>query len=80
MIRYVFILASIILLSSAKCSNAKTTETATTVYITATGKKYHMENCRSLNESKSAVTLSDAIAQGYGPCKVCHPPTLNTAK
>ncbi len=45
-----------------------------TVYVTNTGEKYHTANCRYLNESKRAIKLSEAKAQGYIPCKVCKPP------
>ncbi len=43
-----------------------------TVYITKTGKKYHREGCRYL---KSSIPLdkNEAIARGYGACKVCNP-------
>lgn len=44
-----------------------------TVYITRTGKKYHRGNCRYLARSKFPISKSDAIASGYGPCKVCKP-------
>lgn len=47
----------------------------TTVYITNTGKKYHTDGCRYLKKSKIAISLSDAKAEGYEPCKVCNPPT-----
>jgi hypothetical protein len=56
---------------------AETTTTESgglTVYITATGKKYHLGSCRYLKESKIPISLSDAKAQGYTPCKVCDPP------
>lgn len=46
----------------------------TTVYIADTGTKYHTENCRTLRKSKHAITLKEAKAKGYTPCKVCHPP------
>jgi len=46
----------------------------TTVYITNTGEKYHVGTCRYLSKSKIAISLSDAKAQGYEPCKVCRPP------
>ena len=46
----------------------------TTVYITDTGKKYHVNGCRSLKKSKIPINLSDAKTQGYGPCGICHPP------
>jgi micrococcal nuclease len=45
-----------------------------TVYITATGTKYHKEGCSSLRRSKTAVSLADAAASGYGPCSICKPP------
>jgi hypothetical protein len=45
-----------------------------TVYVTKTGKKYHTENCRYLKDSKIAISLKDANAKGYLPCKVCNPP------
>lgn len=44
------------------------------VYITATGKKYHQEWCRYLDNSKIAITLEEAKKRGYEPCKACHPP------
>jgi hypothetical protein len=47
---------------------------AQTVYVTRTGKRYHREGCRYLASSKIPMTLKDAKAQGYTPCKVCRPP------
>jgi len=47
---------------------------AQTVYITRTGKRYHRDGCRYLATSKIPISLKDAKAQGYMPCKVCHPP------
>ena len=44
-----------------------------TVYITATGNKYHRASCRYLEKSKISIDLSDALAAGYGACKVCRP-------
>lgn len=43
-----------------------------TVYITNTGTKYHEAGCRHLRRSQSAISLKDAEAQGYSPCKHCH--------
>lgn len=48
---------------------------AQTVYVTKTGTKYHVADCRYLSQSKIAIELKDAIERGYEPCKVCHPPT-----
>lgn len=45
-----------------------------TVYVTNTGKKYHRDGCRYLKKSQIAISLSDAQAEGYGPCSVCDPP------
>lgn len=45
-----------------------------TVYITNTGKKYHVGGCSSLSKSKIPISLQDAKARGYGPCGRCHPP------
>jgi hypothetical protein len=54
---------------------------AQTVYITDTGVKYHSENCRFLNKSKTAINLSDAKNKGYEACKICHPSqTITTTK
>ncbi|MDR3231559.1 MAG: hypothetical protein LBT65_08960 [Synergistaceae bacterium] len=44
-----------------------------TVYITNSGKKYHVDGCRYL-KSKTPVSLADAKAQGYEACSVCSPP------
>lgn len=44
----------------------------TTVYITDTGTKYHNSGCRFLKDSQYAISLDEAIAQGYEPCQVCH--------
>jgi hypothetical protein len=46
-----------------------------TVYITKTGEKYHRDGCQYLSRSKIATTLKEALARGFGPCKVCKPPT-----
>ncbi len=42
-------------------------------YITDTGDKYHRSSCRFLDESKTEITLNDALNRGYVPCKVCKP-------
>jgi hypothetical protein len=44
-----------------------------TVYVTKTGKRYHRKNCRHLTSSQRAMSLKDAKAAGYTPCKVCRP-------
>ena len=44
-----------------------------TVYITRTGKKFHREGCRSLNQSSIPIKRSESISKGYQACKVCRP-------
>ena len=44
------------------------------VYITRTGTKYHSNECRYLNNSKIALSLSDLDRNQYVPCLVCNPP------
>lgn len=55
-------------------SAGSTASGATTVYITKTGEKYHADGCRYLAQSKISISLADAKARGYEPCKVCQPP------
>ena len=47
-------------------------DTASTVYITRTGKKYHRGSCSYLRYSKIPISLTDAKRQ-YAPCLVCNP-------
>ena len=44
-----------------------------TVYVTNTGAKYHRDGCRYLSKSRIPMSLTDAKAAGYPPCKVCKP-------
>lgn len=43
------------------------------VYITRTGIRFHEETCRYLRKSKLPITIGEAEAKGYTPCKVCTP-------
>ena len=43
------------------------------VYVTRTGKKYHLDGCSSLRRSKISISLAEAKQQ-YGPCSRCNPP------
>lgn len=43
------------------------------IYITDTGKKYHLESCRYLRFSKKIIELDSAVSLGYEACKVCKP-------
>lgn len=61
--------------AAAAASAAQDTGSAdVTVYITNSGEKYHAGGCRYLSKSKIPISLSEAQAQGYTPCKVCNPP------
>ena len=51
----------------------KINDTEKIVYIAKTGKKYHLENCRTLRGEKEAIDLNEAIKNGYEVCKVCKP-------
>ena len=42
-----------------------------TVYITDNGMKYHKQGCQYLRDSRSALSMADAEAQGYTPCSEC---------
>ncbi|HIB87741.1 TPA: hypothetical protein EYO57_11155 [Candidatus Poribacteria bacterium] len=44
----------------------------TTVYVTRTGKKYHLDGCRYL-KSRRSIKLADA-RRLYQACRVCKPP------
>lgn len=44
------------------------------VYITDSGQKYHAQGCRFLKDNGREISLQDAKAKGYDPCKVCSPP------
>ena len=46
------------------------------VYISKTGKKYHLENCRTLSGEKEAIDLNEAIKNGYEACKICNPDNI----
>lgn len=45
-----------------------------TVYVSKTGKKYHLANCKTFKSKKIPISLSEAKSKGYEPCKVCNPP------
>lgn len=64
--------------TTTKTTNTVKKETSSkqneqTVYIANSGSKYHRSSCSSLKKSKISISKSDAIAQGYEPCKKCNP-------
>ena len=44
------------------------------VYVTRTGKKYHLDGCSSLRRSKISISLAEARRRNYEPCGKCNPP------
>ncbi len=44
------------------------------VYITETGKKYHVADCPYLSQGKIKTTLKEAKDEGLSPCSKCNPP------
>ena len=52
--------------------------TTDTVYVTATGQKYHRAGCRSLARSQIPMSLAEAAAR-YGACAICKPPLLSAS-
>jgi len=73
-----FLILSIFLFSSVAAIAAPAFNSLasndTIVYITRTGSKYHQSWCSYLRKSKIAITLEEAKAEGYTPCKRCKPP------
>ena len=49
----------------------------TVVYITRAGEKYHTERCSIVRNARLAVSLGDAVSNGYEPCLRCKPPILD---
>ena len=43
------------------------------VVVTPTGKKYHRPDCRTLHQEMRWLSVEQAKAEGYQPCKVCRP-------
>lgn len=52
-------------------SDVKSIKIPVVYYITKTGKKYHVDGCRSLSQSKIQISYSNAVARGYKPCSSC---------
>ena len=51
----------------------------TIVYVTDNGDKYHSDGCQYLRSSQHAISLEDAVDQGYTPCSRCDPPRLDSS-
>lgn len=50
-----------------------TTDTNETVYVSASGSKYHRADCRYVKDSAQALRLAEAQAAGYTACGTCKP-------
>lgn len=70
------ILAVVMMLALAVTAYAVTASGDTIVFRTASGKKYHTENCASLNGNGIEITLAEAVEKKLEPCTKCNPPTL----
>ena len=46
---------------------------AQTVYVTETGKKFHMKNCTNAKTGKTGMEYSEAKKKGYTACGICKP-------
>ena len=55
---------------------AEETKKETKVYVTKTGKKYHLADCRYVKDKKDLTeyTVAEAKKKKYEPCEVCKPP------
>jgi hypothetical protein len=56
-------------LVAQRAATAKQDNQTQTVYITRSGKKYHLDGCRYLAAGKTAISLRDAKAKGHTACK-----------
>jgi hypothetical protein len=73
--RLILVIAVAAMQMGASCRNTVQPASEVTVYVTPKGKKYHRENCRTIRDQKRAMTLSEAMKEGYDACKVCKPDT-----
>lgn len=62
-----------VITSVQELPTAEETPQTGTVYVTKTGKKYHLGSCSSLRRSKIPISLAEA-KQRYSPCSRCNPP------
>ncbi len=54
--------------------SAVITDDNETVYVTRTGEKYHLSDCRYVNPTTAeALTIEEAEKRHYSPCSICRP-------
>lgn len=58
--------------SPSKAEGGEPLAPDSTVFVTRTGKKYHLDGCRGLSRSRIPITLAEARLE-YGPCGSCRP-------
>ena len=73
------LLVIVLTLTLAVTAYAVTASGDTIVYRTASGSKYHMEDCSSLKGNGIEITLAEAVEKKLEPCSKCNPPTLAEA-
>lgn len=73
----IVLLLSLFLVSACQHKPESVPQTAgrLMVYITSSGKKYHLEGCTMLRKTKRKMELNEALKKGYTPCQICHPPS-----
>jgi len=49
---------------------------AQSVYKTPSGAKYHTAHCRTVKNVSTKITITEAVALGLQPCKVCRPAVM----
>ncbi len=61
----------VLIISAVLCAQTATK----TVYVTASGTKYHTQICASLSKAKEVIPLDEkeALEKGYKPCTRCKP-------
>ena len=61
----------VLIISAVLCAQAATK----TVYVTASGTKYHTQDCPSLSKAKKITPIDEkqAVEKGYKPCSRCKP-------
>lgn len=60
-----------VLVGGTESAHGAETEQGEVVYVSEKGKKYHRENCPTGFKAKRALSVPDAISEGYEPCKMC---------
>lgn len=76
-VKRIFALLAVGLLLLSFCGAAFADNRNTTVYVTATGTKYHRKSCSYLSNSCYSRTLEEAVQSGYTACSRCKPPALD---